>query len=137
MRIYLIFVSTAVGLAMLAGCGQTPTTSPPRTHPAGTISGIVQSFYSGHRDQLTPAGKVTVTAYRKAFPVFGPVLARGPKPVAKATTDASGRFVLRGLTEGRYFVVVSGTPSAHWVTLPLGEGAATRFATCADCPLPM
>ncbi len=85
-------ITAALGLVILAGCGQTQSTSPPSTHPAGTISGVVESYYSAQKSDLTPAARITVTAYRKAFPFIGPVLAHGPRPVAKATTDRAGRF---------------------------------------------
>jgi hypothetical protein len=130
-----LVITAALGLAILAGCGQAQSSPPPSTHPAGTISGVVESFHSAQKSDLSPAPRITVTAYRKAFPFIGPVLAHGPKPVATATTDSAGRFVLRGLAAGRYFLIASST--AHWVTLPSGQGATTSFAICADCPLPM
>jgi hypothetical protein len=128
-------ITAALGLAILAGCGQAQSTSStPVTRSVGTISGVVESYRSGDKSHLSPAAQVTVTAYRKAFPFIGPVLANGPKRVAQATTDTAGRFVLRGLATGRYYLVATST--AHWVTVP-GLGATTRFVVCADCPLPM
>ena len=120
---------------MLAGCGHSQGTKPPPVHPVGAITGLVQSYASGHKNHLSPAAKIAVIAYRRAFPFIGPVLANGPKPVARASTDAAGRFVLRGLSAGRYFIVADST--ARWVTLPVGRHATTSFAICSDCPLPM
>ena len=135
MRIRLILLVAALGLAVLAGCGQSRSTKLPQRYPAGTITGLVQSFTSGHKNHLSPAAKIAVIAYRRAFPFIGPVLAHGPKPAARASTDAAGRYVLRGLSAGRYFIVADST--ARWVTLPPGRHATTSFAICSDCPLPM
>ena len=72
----------ALGRAMLAGCGQAQSTPRPPTHPAGTIVGLVESYRSGDKSHLSPAGRVTVVAYRRAFPFIGPVLVNGPPSVA-------------------------------------------------------
>ncbi len=128
-----IKASVVLGLAILTACGgrSSPALAP---RPVGTISGIVESYRSSDKTHLSPASGLTVTAYRQAFPLMIGTAPPQPKPVTHATTNQHGRFVLRGLKPGRYFLVVSAT--AHWVALPQGVGATTRFVICADCPIP-
>jgi hypothetical protein len=125
--------------AVLAGCGQatgggssggTTTTPPP-----GAIVGHVVSYRSHARKHLQPLPGVRVAAYRRAFPVVGPIIMNGPKAVAHTVSANDGSFSLTGLHPGRYFVVAQS--SARWVQVSPSAGAKLTIAVCSDCPLPL
>jgi hypothetical protein len=117
------------------GAGATGTTPAPAPAP-GTVTGTVVGFMSGHRHETKPQSRVAVEAYTRAFPFIGPVVADQPPVVARAVTDGRGRFVLRGLDPGRYFLLF-GRATAKWVRIGPGRGATVTVAICRNCPLPM
>jgi len=95
----------------------------------------VVSYRSQDRNHTQPLAGVKVLAYTRAFPVVGPIMADGPTPVAHTISGSDGRFVLRGLKPGRYFLVAES--SGHWVRLSPWTGATLTIAVCRDCPLPL
>ncbi len=126
--------TVALALLLAAACGHgSGADSHPPAPPA--IHGTVRSYVSASKAHLIPMARVRVAAYRRAFPVVGPIMADGPPPVAITATADDGTFSLRDLPAGRYFVVAA--DSAQWVTLPPGHGATADFRVCADCPKPM
>lgn len=121
----------------LAGCGQATSggSSGTTTPVSGTIVGHVVSYRSHARKHVQPLPNVRVAAYRRAFPVVGPIMVNGPKAVAHAVTADDGSFTLSGLRPGRYFVVAQS--SARWVQVTPLAGAQLTIAVCSDCPLPL
>jgi hypothetical protein len=134
---FAITLLTAVLLAATAcGNGAGAGSSTPSGPAPGTVTGTVVSFMSGHRHATKPQSRVSVEAYTRAFPYIGPVVADQPHPVARAVTDGRGRFVLRGLQPGRYFLLF-GRAAAKWVRVGQDRGATVTAALCRNCPLPM
>jgi hypothetical protein len=131
-----ITVSVLAVLTSACGNGAGTTSREPPSPPAGTVTGTVVTFMSGHRHTTTPEPRVAVEAFTRAFPYIGPLLADQPHPIARAVTDARGRFVLRGLEPGRYFLLF-GRATAKWVRVGADHGATVTAAICRNCPLPM
>src|SRR6476660_9353425 len=126
----LVFAALAkVGCGQAAGSG-----SGTQPAPASTISGRVVTFHSGGPPQTAPMPHVEVRAFTRAFPL-GPVMANPPLPVATATTDADGRFMLSGLRPRRYFLVTGVT--GHWVSLLASGAPQVTLRVCGNCPVPL
>ena len=124
--------------AVLAGCGQATggdSSGGTTTPPSGAILGHVVSYRSHARAHVQPLPGVRVSAYRRAFPVVGPITVNHPKAVADTVSARDGSFSLTGLLPGRYFVVAQS--SARWVQVSPWAGAKLTIAVCSDCPLPL
>jgi hypothetical protein len=122
----------------LAGCGQATgggSSGGTTTPVSGAIVGHVVSYRSDARKHTQPLPGVRVAAYRRAFPVVGPIMVNGPKAVAHTVSAHDGSFTLSGLRPGRYFVVAQS--SARWVQVTPLAGAQLTIAVCSDCPLPL
>jgi hypothetical protein len=132
--VLILVLAAACGNGASSGSGGGSTTP---ALPPGTVTGTVVGYRSAHRHQTTPEPNVTVAAYTRAFPYIGPVTAERPHPVARAVTDAHGRFEIDGLTPGHRYFLLFGTGTAKWVTLGQQRGATITAALCQDCPLPM
>jgi hypothetical protein len=131
----LVLIALTVGLA---GCGQATgggSSGGPTAPVSGAIVGHVVSYRSHARKHVQPLPGVRVAAYRRAFPVAGPIMVNGPKAVAHTVTANDGSFALSDLRPGRYFVVAQS--SAHWVQVTPLAGARLTIAVCSDCPLPL
>jgi hypothetical protein len=79
---------------------------------------------------------VTVGVFRQAFQP-GTLQYSPPAPIARARTDAGGRFSVVGLRPGRYWVVAidaEAVPEGQWVTVSSQTGIPVTLFGCSDCP---
>lgn len=140
-----ILLTTAV-VALAAGCGQaaggssgglsTPHTGPPpRTSPAGTITGVYRRGAGNTRGVHGVAG-VRIGLYLRPI-IHGPIMADPPLPVSVVRTSRGGVFAFTGLRPRRYFVSpIDGGAYApgRWAR---PGGSAVVIVGCTDCPVPL
>jgi hypothetical protein len=103
----------------------------------GPTQGVLSGTVVGHLSdgtQQRPMGNVSVSVYRQAVPIGGPVLQNPPKPVASTTTNSEGVFEFRSLPAGRWFVAAG---AGVWVNFDPAKGAVITIAVCTDCPVPL
>jgi hypothetical protein len=99
------------------------------------IAGIYFQANSTGADGRTVEG-ITVGAFDEKF-LPGTLLHEPPRALARDVTAEGGRFLLKGLTPGRYFVVAVDTGSVtggKWVQVGAVRGASLVLSGCTDCP---
>ena len=109
-------LTTALAFAVI-GCGSSTSgpVAPMQTPPQWTLTGTVRG--SG---AVLSAASVTIT--KQPLPI----------PVAKTTTDGSGRYLFPAIDEGSYFV---GAEAAGYVSLILPVTLSSTRTVDFDLPL--
>jgi hypothetical protein len=127
--------------AALTGCGS-------YSRPGGAASslpppggGLIAGTYlerAANGSGSRPVGGVTVGVFREAFQP-GTLRYSPPAPIARAKTDAAGRFTVSGVSPGRYWVApidAHAVASGEWVNVTSEIGARVTLFGCTDCPPP-
>jgi hypothetical protein len=112
--------------ALIVGCAFTSVNvraqgAPPAAAARGEVRGKIVSGAS-----QAPVAQANVEVLAAAAPVNAPANAPPPAPVARASSDAAGRFVIRNVPAGRYLVRVRaiGFAVRQFPAVEVGSGAA-------------
>jgi hypothetical protein len=130
------YVLVLFGASLLAACGSRAQSipDPPPVPGGGTIAGIYFEANSAGADGR-PVDGVSVGAFDQQF-LPGTLVHNPPRALARDVTVDGGRFLLKGLTPGRYFVVADtgSVTGGKWVEVGADRGASLVLLGCTDCP---